>query len=229
MGPVFDSATSAGALRLERAMAAWGAGAAAPPDAETVAGATAVILVEGESDRAAVREAARLLGVGLLEAGVAVIPMGGAMSVRRFMTALGGGSGPRDPGDGGPSTQGDGDDAPASAAASLPLRGLCDAAEVRFFERAGVREVFVCRPDLEGELIAALGVAAVEEALEDEGDLRLLRRFQRQPAQRGRAPEEQLHRFLGTTSGRKEQYARVLTSRLTARRVPSALRGVLGG
>ena len=57
---------------------------------------------------------------------------------------------------------------------------------------------------------------------------RLFRRFQRQPAQRGRTIEAQLHRFFGTTSGRKEQYARVLTSALAADRLPDALRGVLG-
>jgi hypothetical protein len=201
---VADSATPAGALRLEDALAAWAAGSAEPPGAASADGASALILVEGESDRVAVRESARLLGISLREAGVAVVPMGGAMSVRRFVTALDG-----------------------AATLSLRVRGLCDAREAGYFERAGLTEVFVCRPDLEGELIAALGVDGVEEALEREGDLRLFRRFQRQPAQRGRAVEGQLHRFLGTTSGRKEQYARVLTAALAPERVPAALRGVL--
>lgn len=200
-----DTSPATGALRLEDALAAWAAGTAAPPTPAVAADAAALILVEGESDRVAVREAARLLDVDLREAGVAVVPMGGAMSVRRYTLAVA-----------------------EAAGGALQLRGLCDVGEVRFFERAGLTDVHVCRPDLEGELISALGVAAVEEVLELEGDLRLFRRFQRQPAQRGRAVEGQLHRFLGTTSGRKEHYARVLTAALAPERVPAALRGVLG-
>ncbi|WP_348789380.1 TOPRIM nucleotidyl transferase/hydrolase domain-containing protein [Leifsonia sp. NPDC080035] len=184
---------------FEAAVAAWagGSGPVAPP-AELVA----AVLVEGASDRAAVLAAARVLDRDLAAEGVAVLPMGGAMSVRRYVALLG------------------------ASRPGLRLRGLCDAGEVRFFERAGLGAdaIAVCRPDLEGELIHALGERRVEELLDDEGDLRLFRMFQQQPAQRGRATAQQLHRFLGTTSGRKEQYGRVLTAALTADALPAPLR-----
>jgi len=163
------------------------------------------ILVEGASDRAAVLAAARLLGVDLAARGVQVVPMGGAMSVRRFVAELG------------------------AEGAGLRLRGLCDAGEVRFFERAGLPTdaVFVCRPDLEAELLRALGPRRTEAVLQQEGDLRLFRMFQRQPAQRERTLDQQLHRFLGTTSGRKEQYGAALTSALRADELPVPLRDVV--
>ena len=175
----------------------------------TVAGqwvdASTAILVEGASDRAAVLAAARILGVDLDASGVTVVPMGGAMSVRRFAAELGGEGG-------------------------LRLRGLCDAAELRFFQRAGLGDdvVFVCRPDLEAELLRALGHRRTEDVLEQEGDLRLFRMFQQQPAQRLRSLDQQLHRFFGTTSGRKEHYGAVLTSALAADELPAPLRGVVG-
>ena len=166
---------------------------------------SSAILVEGASDRAAVLTAARILEVDLAAEGTIVVPMGGAMSVRRFAADLG------------------------ASGAGLRLRGLCDAAEVRFFERAGLPAdaVFVCRPDLEGELLRALGHARVEAALEREGDLRLFRMFQQQPAQRTRPLELQLHRFLGTTSGRKEHYGAALTAALGPDELPDPLRGLL--
>lgn len=167
--------------------------------------ARSAILVEGASDRAAVLQAARLLGTDLTAGGVAVVPMGGAMSVRRFAAELG------------------------PLGAGLPLRGLCDAGEVRFFERAGLPpdSVFVCRPDLEAELLRALGLDRAEAVLEQEGDLRLFRMFQQQPAQRERPVEAQLHRFLGTTSGRKEHYGTALTAALPVDELPAPLRGVV--
>ncbi|MGO4301702.1 TOPRIM nucleotidyl transferase/hydrolase domain-containing protein [Leifsonia sp. RAF41] len=169
------------------------------------AGDGTAILVEGASDRAAVLTAADLLGVDLAGDGVQVVPMGGAMSVRRFVAELG--------------PQG----------AGLRLRGLCDAGEVRFFERAGLPDdaVFVCRPDLEAELLAALGHERTAAVLEAEGDLRLFRTFQQQPAQRERTLDQQLHRFLGTTSGRKEHYGAVLASALPADELPAPLREVV--
>jgi hypothetical protein len=161
--------------------------------------------VEGASDRAAVLTAAGLLGVDLAVEGVEVVPMGGAMSVRRFVEQLG----PR--------------------GAGLRLRGLCDAGEVRFFERAGLpaEAVFVCRPDLEAELLGALGHARARAVLEQEGDLRLFRMFQQQPAQRTRTLDQQLHRFLGTTSGRKEHYGAALAAALPPEELPAPLRDVV--
>ncbi|MGH1550244.1 TOPRIM nucleotidyl transferase/hydrolase domain-containing protein [Leifsonia poae] len=163
------------------------------------------ILVEGASDRAAVLTAAGLLGIDLAGGDVAVVPMGGAMSIRRFVAELG--------------PSGDG----------LRLRGLCDAREAGYYQRAGLPDaaIFVCRPDLEAELLRALGPERTFAVLEQEGDLRLFRMFQQQPAQRTRTLDQQLHRFLGTTSGRKEHYGAVLTAALTPAELPAPLCGIL--
>lgn len=169
-----------------------------------------VILVEGASDRAAVQTAARVSGRDLATEGTAVVPMGGAMSVGRFVDALAR-LGAHDGG-------------------ASELRGLCDSAERRFFERAGLpaASIAVCGPDLEGELIDALGIDAVLEVLALSGDLRLFRTFQNQPAQRVRSTVVQLHRFFGTTAGRKEQYGGLLTAALPPHRLPRPLLAVLG-
>jgi hypothetical protein len=53
------------------------------------------------------------------------------------------------------------------------------------------------------------------------------RTFQRQPAQRGRPVEAQLRRFMGTRSGRKVRYGRLLVEALDLTRVPRPLDGVL--
>jgi hypothetical protein len=122
------------------------------------------------------------------------------------------------------------------------LAGLCDAAEEgcfrRALERAGLGSglsradmealgFYVCSADLEEELIRALGTATVEQVIRAHGDLRSLRILQRQPAQRGHGPDRQLHRFIGTRSGRKSQYARLLVGALDLSRVPRPLDRVL--
>jgi hypothetical protein len=49
------------------------------------------------------------------------------------------------------------------------------------------------------------------------------RRFQDQPAQRGRDLHAQLRRFLGTRAGRKVRYGALLVDALELDRVPQAL------
>lgn len=194
----FERAVAAWVARRERRDAA--ASAVLPALPAAVSGA---VLVEGASDRAALRAAAVLLGVDPASTGVAILPMGGAMSVRWFVGVL--------------------------APSGVRLHGLCDEGEASFFRRAGLADddISVCRPDLEGELLRALGTDRVEAVLARQGDLSLFRTFQRQPAQRGREVTAQLHRFLGTTSGRKELYDRLLTAELTAPELPSPLREAL--
>jgi hypothetical protein len=193
----FERAVAAFTARRERRSSA---DLQAPPAA--VAG---VVLVEGASDAAALHAAAETLGVDPAAAGVAILPMGGAMSVRRFVGAL--------------------------APSGVRLRGLCDESEVGFFRRAGLAatEIAVCRPDLEGELLKALGTERVEAVLARRGDLGLFRTFQHQPAQRGRDVTAQLHRFFGTTSGRKELYGRLLTAELARPELPAPLLDALAG
>lgn len=177
-----------------------------------------IVLVEGRSDQAALETLARRRDWDLVDRGVAVVPMGGAQALPRFLDRLGVGS------------------------ASTRVAGLCDAHEERdvrrALARAGLRAdltraemeargFFVCEVDLEDELIRALGPAAVEAIIAEQGELGTLRTFQRQPAQRGRPLVAQLRRFMGTRSGRKLQYATALVDALDLARVPRPLDAVL--
>jgi OLD-like protein len=192
---------------FREAVAAWAAGGPGGPAHELAARLTVrvAVLVEGLSDAAAVDALAESRGRDLAAEGVCVLPMGGAMNIGRFARLVG------PPGLG------------------LRLTGLCDEAERGFYarglERAGAAQqgFFVCVADLEDELIRALGVTRVEELVRAEGDLRALRTFLHQPAQRGRAPQQQLRRFLGTKKGRKIRYGRVLVEALEPGRVPAPL------
>lgn len=170
------------------------------------------VLVEGSSDRAAVETLARRRGRDLLSEGVRVVAMGGATNLRYYLDVLG--------------PKGEG----------VRLTGLCDAGEEGHFRRglevqtrAEMERIgfFVCQADLEEELIRALGVAGVEEVIEAAGESGSFRRLQAQPAQRKRSVEAQLHRFMGSQSGRKTLYARLLVEALELDRVPRPLDGVL--
>ncbi len=175
---------------------------------------TTVILVEGESDRAAVGALARMRGRDLGVEGVEVRAMGGATNISRHLEVL------------------------ASMDGRVRLAGLYDAAEERWFrrglERAGrgpaatraeleALGFFCCEADLEEELIRALGTDAVLDVVSREGELESFRVLQQQPAQRGRRLEDQLRRFIGTASGRKIRYGRLLVEALPPGGVPRPL------
>jgi len=187
-------------------------------DLATVAETRSVVLVEGMSDQAALETLARRRGLPLGRGGIAVVPMGGATNIGRYLNLLG----------------------PAGIGARVT--GLCDADEEGHFRRALERAGFglsvsradmealgfyVCTADLEDELIRALGHAAVEQIIRAQGELRPFRTFQKQPAQQRQDLGEQLHRFMGTRSGRKSQYARLLAGALDLARVPRPLDLVL--
>jgi hypothetical protein len=192
--------------------------------------ARAVVLVEGLSDRSAIEALAERRGVALEAEGIAVVPMGGASNIGRYLTRFG------PPG------------------LDLLLAGLYDQAEVGYFrrglERAGLLPRFeqsrselalsessraemealgfyVCVTDLEDELIRALDVGVLLQILEAEGELGSFHTLQRQPAHQGRGFAEQLHRFLGTRSGRKIRYGRLLVEALDLSRVPRPLERAL--
>ena len=182
------------------------------------AGTQAVVLVEGMSDRVALEALAARRGRDLDGEGIAILAIGGATNIGAFLGRCG--------------PQG----------SNVRLAGLCDAAEEgefrRGLERAGFGShmtrgemeslgFFVCVADLEDELIRALGVAAVERVVEAHGELGSFRTFQKQPAQQGKAGHEQLRRFMGTRSGRKARYARLLVEALDLTRVPRPLDEVL--
>jgi hypothetical protein len=82
----------------------------------------------------------------------------------------------------------------------------------------------VCVPDLEGELIRAIGVERMLELV----DRNSFATMQRQPAQRGRPVELQLHRWLRSISSRYHRYLPVLVEAVELDRVPAPLLGVLG-
>ena len=178
----------------------------------------AVVLVEGLSDRAALHALAGRRGRDLQAEGVSVIPMGGAQAIGRFLHRFG--------------PQG----------ADVQLAGLCDVGEERDFRRGLERAnlgahlertdmehlgFYVCVADLEDELIRSLGTDAVEQVVDAQGELGSLQTFRNQPAQRGRPIDAQLRRFMGTRSGRKIRYARLLVEALDLGRVPRPLDLVL--
>jgi len=178
----------------------------------------AVVLVEGESDRNALEALAERRGRDLAAEGVAVEPIGGAQAIGRFLERFG----PR--------------------GLDVRLAGLYDAGEEpavrRSLERAGLGSdltrpemerlgFYACVQDLEDELIRSLGPPAVEEVVAAQGELRSFRTFQRQPAQRDVPIEGQLRRFMGTHSGRKIHYGRVLVEALDLACVPLPLDLVL--
>jgi hypothetical protein len=187
--------------------------AAAPVLAPSVDPHT-VVLVEGSSDQVALGALAARAGRELAAAGIAVVPMGGAGNLRRFLEWFGPGG------------------------LNLRLAGLCDAGEEADFrrglERAGLGAnlgradlealgFYVCVADLEDELIRCLGVACVEQVVGAQGELGSFRTFQQQPAWRARRSQEQLRRFIGTHSGRKVRYARLLVEALDLTSVPRPL------
>ncbi|MFI6761732.1 TOPRIM nucleotidyl transferase/hydrolase domain-containing protein [Micromonospora sp. NPDC050417] len=212
--------------RFRAAVDTWAAGGTGAAAAATVArelatdGLATVVLVEGVSDQSAVEALAARHDRDLAGEGVCVLPLGGAMSVGRFLRIFG------------------------ASGLATNVRGLCDEAEEGYFrrglEQAGLGTgltrstmealgFYVCVADLEDELIRALGTSGVEHVLAAEQDLARFRVFQNQPAQRGRAVERQLRRFMGTTSGRKARYARALVRALDLDRVPRPLDRLLAG
>ncbi|MGO4690932.1 TOPRIM nucleotidyl transferase/hydrolase domain-containing protein [Glaciibacter sp. 2TAF33] len=207
--------------RFRAAAIEWAAGGAGAHQAGLVAHGVAggvdlksVVLVEGASDQAALETLAARRGRHLAEEGVAVVPLGGATSIGRFLELLG------------------------PLGLDLPLSGLCDVAEQGFFrrslERTGVLSnaasadleaagFFVCVDDLEDELIRTLGTDAVQRVIQAQGEMRAFRTFQNQPAQRLRPVERQLRRFMGSQGGRKFQYARALVGELDLDAAPRPL------
>lgn len=180
----------------------------------------AVILVEGQSDLNAIEALAARMGRSLAAEGIAIVAMGGAHAIRRYLEHYG----PR--------------------RNNLKLAGLYDAGEESVvadalidagilggepvmasdLESAGFH---VCFEDLEDELIRALGYSGVEEVLASQGDLHSFRTLQKQPAWRGKSTESQLRRFMGSGATRKIRYARLLVETLALDDIPRPLTAVL--
>jgi hypothetical protein len=177
----------------------------------------AVILAEGISDRRALEALAARRGRALRADGVAVVAMGGAKNIGRFLERFG----PR--------------------GSDVVLAGLYDVAEEpdvrRGLERAGFGSgssrlelerlgFYACIDDLEDELIRAVGPERVVDIVEERGELGPFRTLQKQPEWRERPVDQQLRRFLGN-SNRKIEYAPLLVEALDLSRAPRPLDAVL--
>jgi len=209
--------------RFRSAVLEWAAGNSGEHEARARALAAdgqvrLVVLVEGVSDQVAVDTLADRRGVDLAEQGIAVVPLGGATSMGRFLDIVG------PPGLG------------------IEVAGLCDVGEERHFQRglervglgkqltrSGLERLgfFVCDVDLEDELIHCLGVDTVQRVIEEQGDLRSLRTLQRQPAQRDQTVDEHLRRFMGSIGGRKARYARALVTAIGENPAPRPLESLV--
>lgn len=179
---------------------------------------SAVILVEGDSDKAAVETLARRHGRSLESKAIAVVAMGGVTNIGHFLSEFG------------------------KKGQDLRIGGLCDEGEELIVARSLERHGYVtsldrrslasvgfhvCVQDLEDELIRALGVESVEEIVRAQGEWGTYQIFLSQPAQRGREPNARIRRFMGTRSGRKIRYGQALVEALDLDRVPPPLVGVL--
>ena len=173
------------------------------------------MLVEGTSDAVAVETLAERRERNLEPEGVVIVPIGGAQAIGRFLGLYG---------------------------PDVKLAGLCDAGEEpefrRALERAGrgsdlTRDrleqlgFFTCEPDLEAELIRAVGADEVLRVAEAHGNLESFRTLQKQPEWRERQLEEQLRRWLGSGGSRKIRYARFLVEAMDLAAVPRPLDRVL--
>jgi predicted ATP-dependent endonuclease of OLD family len=174
-----------------------------------------IVLVEGPSDAAALLALARRRGDDLDGEGVSVVAMGGYGNLGRFLERYG------------------------PAGLGVRLASLYDAPEERHFIRALARAGFdsnLTRPDLEAlgfyacdanledELTRAMGVAAMEELLDAQGNLSAFRTYQKQLSHRERPIEEQLRGFLWN---RKLEYGVLIVDALDLDRIPRPLAGVL--
>ena len=177
--------------------------------------AEVVVLVEGESDAAAVATLAARYGIG--SARLQPIVAFGVTNFRRILTEL------------------------AARRPRVRVVGLYDGPEEHVVRhaleaagldprrgRGGLEHLgfHACVADLEDEFIRAIGVDGVEQLIEREGELPSLRRFQAQPAQRGRPADQQLRRFMGTKSMRKIRYGDLLAAAVDLHAVPDPLRRV---
>ena len=172
-----------------------------------------LVLVEGDSDAAAVRALADLIGCDL---GLHHIQIWSAAGVTNFSRVL------------------------ADFVRTHPSADFCgmyDVADEWHVRRALANAAipiaahespesfgfFACVADLEDELIRALGTEAVERVLEAQAELNSFRRFQAMPQHRSAPVHRQLRRFLGTRATRKIRCAKRLVEALDLSRLPHPL------
>jgi hypothetical protein len=162
----------------------------------------AVVFVEGESDRIAVETLAARRGRDLAAEGVAVFALAGVHGLARALGKF----------------------------QTVRVAGLYDSAEEpevrRVLDRVGVAPdgFYACMPDLEGELVRALGSERMLDLIEERGQLAAFRTYQKQPDKRVLPLETQLYGWLHNW---KVRYAAPLIGALDLERAPAPLDGVL--
>lgn len=176
--------------------------------------ARAVILVEGVSDQIAIDAVAARMGRDFGADGIVVVPMGGAHAIGRFLDHFG------------------------PDGADLAVAGLCDEAEAAFTGSALAARLdhfdgdpgdldrlgfFVCRPDLEHELLRAVGDDSIPATLDEHGDLGTFGTMQRQPQWRDQPFHAQVHRWLRAGARRNLRYAKLLIDAADVDHLPAPL------
>lgn len=175
-----------------------------------------LVLVEGESDAAAVRALSNLIGLDLARHHVWLQSTNGVTNYSRALSTF------------------------TLEHPHAKFCGLYDVADERYVRRAlsGVATpitdgtsvesfgFFACVADLEDELIRALGTESAERVIEEQGELASLRRFQAMPQHRGTPVQQQLRRFLCTRATRKIRSAQRLVEALTVDQLPRPLAGL---
>ncbi|NNG41251.1 hypothetical protein HJ588_18490 [Flexivirga sp. ID2601S] len=175
-----------------------------------------VVLLEGRSDVVAVASFARRRAAGELD-GVELVDLGGVTNIGGRLERL------------------------SIRPEVTRAAGLCDRGEVDVVVRAlrrfhpdvqvmgdlAARGFFVCDRDLEDELIRGLGVPGCMSLLDRLGLGERFATFCRQPAWQSQPIVDQLHRFVGTTSGRKELFAGEAAGAIPLDRVPPPIADLL--
>ena len=175
--------------------------------------ARTLVLVEGDSDAAAVRALADLIGCDLDLNNIQICPAAGVTNYSRVL----------------------GDFVRTHPGAEF--FGMYDVADERHVRRALANAAvpiaahdsletfgfFACVADLEDELIRALGDEGVEKVLEAQDELKSFRRFQAMPQHRATPVHQQLRRFLGTRATRKIRSAQRLVQALDLGQLPQPL------
>lgn len=173
--------------------------------------ATTFVLLEGASDVTAVRALATKAGIDL--AGIDLINLHGSTNIGRIIKEI------------------------RQIRSDADVVGLCDASDTRAAEKALTEDglpvsdatdlpmygFFVCEPDLEGEIIHALGPDAAREALISGGLGSKFDALRVQPEWADKPLAEQVHRFATAPSGRKENATAVLADALDLDALPDAL------
>ena len=158
--------------------------------------------MEGESDRIAVETLAVRRCRSLSAEGIEVIAVGGAHAIERVLRGV-------------------------EAERVVALYDRAEELVVRSaLARAGVTldGLFTCDPDMEGELVRALGTQRMLELVQQRGQIAAFRTYQRQPEKRSLPLEAQVHGWLHNW---KVRYAAALVNALDLDRVPAPLDGVL--